>query len=114
MAGAPYHAPERKVGLKDVKTNCVGLQSEWLVTETLDLHRAVIDRDVCQVAFPSECALHCVAGRFSGRGPCPHMLCSPALRRLGGLVQAHEDGLIGYHKRYEVAVEMQGEVPADE
>jgi hypothetical protein len=42
------------------------------------------------------------------------MLCSPALRRLGGLVQAHEDGLIGYHKRYEVAVEMQGEVPADE
>jgi hypothetical protein len=47
-------------------------------------------------------SLSAEAGRASGSA------------RRGRLVQVHEDGLIGDHKRYEVSVETQGEVPADE
>jgi hypothetical protein len=47
-------------------------------------------------------------------GPGTHTLFSSGSRRRGRLVQAHEDGLIGDRKRYEVSVETQGEVPADE
>ena len=43
----------------------------------------------------------------------PHAILF-GLRRRGRPVQAHEDGLIGNRKRYEVSVETQGEVPADE